>query len=165
MPRPTPAALRSWPCLCLGCSHCVINLYSSFNVSTSRPCPSVQFSLFQALSHVRLFATPWTAAHLTFLSFTISWSLLKLMSIELMMPSNHLIFYRPLLLLPASFPMSQLFTSGGQSSGTSASASKLKLQFQLHSSSWRRQWHPTPVLLPGKYHGRRNLVGCSPWGC
>ena len=30
--------------------------------------------------------------------------------------------------------------------------------------SWRRQWHPTPVLLPGKSHGRRNLVGCSPWG-
>ena len=31
--------------------------------------------------------------------------------------------------------------------------------------SWRRQWHPTPVLLPGKSHGRRSLVGCSPWGC
>ena len=30
---------------------------------------------------------------------------------------------------------------------------------------WRRQWHPTPVLLPGKSHGRRSLVGCSPWGC
>ena len=30
---------------------------------------------------------------------------------------------------------------------------------------WRRQWHPTPVLLPGESHGRRNLVGCSPWGC
>ena len=39
---------------------------------------------------------------------------------------------------------------------------------QLHSSKkymWRRQWHPTPVLLPGKSHGRRSLVGYSPWGC
>ena len=34
-----------------------------------------------------------------------------------------------------------------------------------HSMWWRRQWHPTPVLLPGKSHGRRSLVGCSPWGC
>ena len=34
----------------------------------------------------------------------------------------------------------------------------------LHGSAWRRQWHPTPVLLPGKSHGRRSLVGCSPWG-
>ena len=33
------------------------------------------------------------------------------------------------------------------------------------SKYWRRQWHPTPVLLPGKSHGRRSLVGCSPWGC
>ena len=32
-------------------------------------------------------------------------------------------------------------------------------------STWRRQWHPTPVLLPGKSHGQRSLVGCSPWGC
>ena len=35
----------------------------------------------------------------------------------------------------------------------------------LTSKEWRRQWHPTPVLLPGKFHGRRSLVGCSPWGC
>ena len=33
-----------------------------------------------------------------------------------------------------------------------------------HGNEWRRQWHPTPVLLPGKSHGRRSLVGCSPWG-
>ena len=34
----------------------------------------------------------------------------------------------------------------------------------IKDNSWRRQWHPTPVLLPGKSHGQRNLVGCSPWG-
>ena len=45
----------------------------------------------QSLSHVQLFATPWTVAHQAFLSFTISWSLLKLMPIESVMPSNHLI--------------------------------------------------------------------------
>ena len=75
----------------------------------------------QSLSHIWLFATSWTAACQAPLSFTISQSLLKFMSIELMMASNHLILCRPLLLLrqssPASgsFPMSQLFASGGQS--------------------------------------------------
>ena len=34
-----------------------------------------------------------------------------------------------------------------------------------NTSEWRRQWQPTPVLLPGKFHGQRSLVGCSPWGC
>ena len=48
--------------------------------------------------------TPWTAAHQASLSFTISWSLLKFMSIELVMPSNHLVLCRPLLLLPSIFP-------------------------------------------------------------
>ena len=74
-----------------------------------------QFSSVQLLSHVRLFATPWTAARQDSLSITNSQSLPKLMSIELVMPSNHLILCRPLLLrlqsFPASgsFPMSQLF--------------------------------------------------------
>ena len=54
---------------------------------------SVQFISVQSLSHVRLFATPWTAAHQASLSITHSWSLLKLMSIELVMPSSHLILY------------------------------------------------------------------------
>ena len=40
----------------------------------------------------------------------------------------------------------------------------MSIYFLLCISSWRRQWHPTPVLLPGKSHGRRSLVGCSPWG-
>ena len=58
----------------------------------------------QLLSHVWLFATPWTAACQASLSITNSWSLLKLMSIESVMPSNHLILYCPLLLPPSIFP-------------------------------------------------------------
>ena len=61
---------------------------------------SVQFSSVQSLSRVRLFVTPWTAALQASLSITDSQSLLKLMSIELVMPSSHLILCRPLLLLP-----------------------------------------------------------------
>ena len=64
----------------------------------------VQFSSVQPLSRVRLFATPWTAAHQASLSITNFRSLLKLMSIESVMSSNHLIFCRPLLLLPSIFP-------------------------------------------------------------
>ena len=88
----------------------------------------------QLLSHVWLFATPWTATHQACLSITISQTLLKLMSIESMMPSNHLIFCHPLLPLPSifprSFPMSQLFASGSQSTGESASASVLLMNIQ-----------------------------------
>ena len=59
----------------------------------------------QSLNHVRLFATPWTAARWAFLSFTMSQSLLKFMSIELVMPSNHFILCCPLLLLLSIFPI------------------------------------------------------------
>ena len=96
---------------------------------------NIQFSSVQSLSRVRLFATPWTAAHHASLSFSISQSLLKLMSIEPMMPSNHLILCCPLL-LPSIFPtsgsfqMSQLFTLGGQSIGVSALASVLPMNTQ-----------------------------------
>ena len=83
------------------------------------------------LSHVQLFATPWTSARQAPLSFTISQSLLKLMCIESRMPSNHFILCRPQS-FPASdsFPMSQLFTSGGQSIGASASATVLPMNIQ-----------------------------------
>ena len=64
---------------------------------------SLQFSLVQSLSHVRLFATPWTTARQASLSSTSSQSLLKLKSIELVMPSNHLIFCFLLLLLLSTF--------------------------------------------------------------
>ena len=63
----------------------------------------------QSFSHVRLFATPWTAARQASLSITNSWSMLKLMSIKLVMPSNHLNLCRPLLLLPSIFPNIRVF--------------------------------------------------------
>ena len=91
-------------------------------------------SSVQLLSSVRLFATPWTAARQASLSITNSQSLLKLISIEVVMPSNHLILCRPLLLLSflasGSFQMSQLFTSDGQSIGVSTSTLVLPMNFQ-----------------------------------
>ena len=71
-----------------------------------------QFSSVQSLSRVRLFMTPWTATHQASLSITISWSLLKLMSIKLVMSSNHLILSFPLLPLPSIFPSIRVFSSG-----------------------------------------------------
>ena len=69
-----------------------------------------QFSSVQSLSRVWFFATPWNAACQASLSITNSWSLLKLMSIESVMPSNHLIFCHPLLLLPSIFPSIRVFS-------------------------------------------------------
>ena len=71
----------------------------------------MHISSVQSLSHVRLFATPWTAARQASLSITNSWSLLKLMSIELVIPSNHLIFCHPLLLPPSIFPSIRIFSN------------------------------------------------------
>ena len=83
------------------------------------PCPQMfssltfylQFGSVQLLSRVRLFATPWTAACQASLAFTISQSFFKLMSIELVMPSNHLILCRPLLLPPSVFPSIRVFSN------------------------------------------------------
>ena len=93
------------------------------------------FVVVQLLSHVQLFATPWTSAPQASPSFTVSQSLLRLMSIELMMPSSHLIhclisFFSCPQSSPASgsFPMSQLFTSGSQSIGVSASVLPMNIQ-------------------------------------
>ena len=71
---------------------------------------SLQFSSVQLLSGVSLFATPWTAAHQASLSITNSQSFLKLMSIKLVMPSNHLVLCHPLLLLPSNFPSIRVFS-------------------------------------------------------
>jgi len=68
-------------------------------------------AIVQSLHHVQLFVTPWTAACQASLSFTISWSLLKLMSIESVMLPNHLILCRPLLLLPSVFPSIKVFSN------------------------------------------------------
>ena len=105
-----------------------------------------QFSTVQSLSHVRLFATPWTAACQASLSITNSWSLPKPMCIELVMPSNHLILCCLLLPWPSSFPvsgsfpMSQYFTSGGHSIGVSASASVLPMNIQDWSPLGWTSW-------------------------
>ena len=90
----------------------------------------------QSLTCVQIFVTPWTAACQASLSITNSWNLLKLMSIELVMPSNHLILYSPfsscLQSFPASgsFPVNQRLTSGGQSIRVSASTSVLSMNIQ-----------------------------------
>ena len=101
---------------------------------------SSQFSSVQSLSRIWLFVTPWIAARQASLSITNSQSSLRLTSIELVMPSSHLILCRPPLLLPPShpasesFPMSQLFAWGGQSTGVSALASVLPMN--------TRDWSP-----------------------
>ena len=92
----------------------------------------------QSLSCIWLFEIPWTVVHQAFLSFTISWSLLRLTSIELVMPSNHLILCHPFtsclqsFAVSGSFPMSQLFVSGSQIIGASASVSV----FPMNIQSW-----------------------------
>ena len=93
-------------------------------------------AIVQSLSNVWIFETQRTASRQASLSFTSSWNLLKLMSIESVMPSNHLFLCDPLLLLSSifpsirAFPRSQFFASGGQSTGVSASASFLPINIQ-----------------------------------
>ena len=86
---------------------------------------------------------PWTAVRQASLSITNSRSLRKLMSIKSVMPSNQLILCHPLVVLLSIFLCISAFSM---------------------ESVGRRQWHPTPVLLPGKSNGQRSLVGCSPRG-
>ena len=88
----------------------------SFNLPpqsrTQTPSPnSPKFSSVQSLSHVRLFATPWTAARQASLSITNSWSLLKFMSFVLVMPFKHLTLYCPLLLPSSIFPGIRVFSN------------------------------------------------------
>ena len=99
---------------------------------TSHWSESVQFSSVQSFSRVRLFETPWTAARQASLSITNAQSLLKLMSIESVMPSNHLILRRPLLLLPSVFPSIRIF------SNVSSSYQVAKvLEFQLQHQTFQ----------------------------
>ena len=112
----------------------------SVQLSTDRNLHSVQW-----LSRVWLFVTPWTVANQASLSITNSPILLKLMSIESVIPSNHLICCPLLSCLqslpaPGSFTMSQLFTSGGQSVGASVSASVLLMNIQSF------QWFPLGLI-------------------
>ena len=102
------------------------------------------FSSVQSLSHMWLFATPWTAARQASLSITNSQSLVKLMFIESVMPSNHIILCHPLLLClqsfreTGSFLMSLFFASGGQSIGASASVLPVNILgwFPLGWTGW-----------------------------
>ena len=135
------------------CSCCLFLFYSA----------SVQFSSVQSLSHVQLFATPWTAARQASLSITNSQSLLKLMPIESVRPSSHLILCRPLLLLPSifpsireSFPVSQLFASGGQRIGVSASTS---LHLLVPKQKWGSNWMRKDSLKKGQ--SRRVVIWSS----
>ena len=85
-------------------------MYNWIALLYGRNCHNMVNQLFFSCSF-RLFETPWTAAHQATLSFTISQSLCKLMFIELMMPPNHLILCRPLLLLPSIFASIRVFSS------------------------------------------------------
>ena len=102
----------------------------------SDPTLSAKFSSVQSLSCVWFFATPWTTVHQASLSFTNSRSLLKLMSIELVMPFNYLILCCPLFLLPSIFPNIRVFSNESalhirwQSIGVSASTSVLPMNIQ-----------------------------------
>ena len=106
------------------------------------PPPQKVFVVVQSLSHVQFFTTPWTVAYWASPSSTISWSLLKLMSTESVMLSNHIILCCPFFSCPQSFPasdffsVSQLFTSGGPSIEASTSASVLPMSIQ----GWLVDW-------------------------
>ena len=90
-------------------------------------------SSVQSLSCIWLFVTPWTAARQASLSLAISWSLLKLMSIELVMPSNHLILCHPLLLLPPILPSIRVFSN----------ESTLRMR-------WPKYWSFSCSIIPSK---------------
>ena len=128
--------LNSYCCLTIGLFGCQNAFSSHIFCAFVFSCYSgwCQFILVQWLSP--LFVTIWPAAHQASLSITNTQSLLKLISIELVMSSNHLILCHPfsscLQSFPASgsFPMSQFFASGGQTTGASASASVLPMNIQ-----------------------------------
>ena len=129
--------------------------------------PTWNISSVQLLSHVLLFTTPWSAAHQASLSIANSWSFLKLMSVESVMPSNHLILCHPLLFLPLIFPsirvfqMSQLFPSGGQSIGVSSSTSVLTMNIQ--------DWFPLGltglISLQSYFWANRGIAESFFWIC
>ena len=104
--------------------------------SATPPLPSMFSGGVQLLCCIQLFATPWTAAHQASPSFTISWSFLKFMSIESVMPSNHLIlccsipfsFHPQSFTTSGSFPVSQLFATDDQSIRASASVLRVSIQ-------------------------------------
>ena len=111
--------------------------------------PYIFYLLVESLSCVWLFVTPWTAEHQVSLSFTVSWSLLRFMSTELVMLSNHLVLCYPLLLLPSVFPSIRVFSKESalciKGPSIVASASVLPVNIQ--------SWFPLNWLI---------LSPCSP---
>ena len=104
---------RAWQQLTTRICYRIFHIYQKKKEDTNEVCIilSVVVVVVQSLSRVWLFAIPWTAACQASLSFTNSRSLLKLMSIESVMPSNHLVLCRPLLLLPSVFPSIRVFSN------------------------------------------------------
>ena len=98
------------------------------------------------VSRVWLFATSWTSTHQAYLSFPISWSLLRLMSVESVMPSNHLILCRPLLLLPSIFPSIRVFSS----------------ESVLHIS-WPKYWSFSFSISPSNEYSGLISLGWTGW--
>ena len=133
---------------------------SLYLCSTQGTASFIQFSSVQSLSRVRLCATLGTAACQASLSITNSKSLLKLMSIEWVMPSNHLILCRPLLLLPSVFPSIRVLSNElalcirWPKYWVSASGSVLPMNIQVWQNvvHWRREWQTTSVFLPWEPH-------------
>ena len=122
------------------------------SIFTTHPC-------CHSINQSCLFVIPWTAAHQASLSFTIHQSLLKLMSNESVMPSNHLILCCPLLLLPSMLPIVNVFsnmltlTSGSQSMGASASASVLPINIQ----NWFPLWWASLISLHPRDSSKKTL--------
>ena len=133
--------------------------------------------------------TPWTAARQDSLSFTIFWSLLKLMSVELVMPSNHLVLCHPLLLLPSVFPSIMdwfkigkgvhqvcilspcLFNFYAECIMRNARLDKAQTAIKVAERNItnlryaaEKTMAPHSSTLAWKIHGQGSLVGCSPWG-
>ena len=164
----SPFSFCSWNIIALQCRisvYCTIKgiSYMYIYIPSPQEPPShashpTPLSSVQSVSRVRLFVTPWTAVRQASLSITSSRSLLKLMSIESVMLSSHLLLCHPLLLLSRSSQNTKLNSLWCRASHW---LSILHVVVYIYR---RRRWHPTPVFLPGKSHGQRSLVGCSPWG-
>ena len=148
------ASLYKWPWAPLS-SYWLLRVEKRGLWEKMLPGGEILFSSVQSLSRLRLFATPWIAARQTSLSITNSPSLLKLMSIVLVMPSSHLILCCPLLpfspSFPASgsFPMSQLFAWGGQRIGVSASTSVLPVKEESEKVDLKLNIQKTKIMASG----------------
>ena len=117
--------------------------FKTFSVLFSQEDEALErFSSVQPLSRVRLFVTPWTVSRQDSLSITNSWSLLKLMSIELVMSFNHLVLCRPFLLPPSIFPSIRVFSNESSSSHQVAKV----LEFQLQHQSFQRIFRKYDLL-------------------